>query len=101
MRRLLELVVRRGGRNARINGYRIGGRPKCAGVRGWRGVRDTHIGSFLGFAPADDPQVAVIVIVDEAGKRPDFARYFGAVRAEILQKTLAYLGYAPATGRRM
>jgi len=98
VRRLLELVVEEGGgRNARIKGYRIGGKTGTAQVY-VNGVvsRDTHIGSFIGFAPADDPKVAVIVIVDESVKRPDF----GAVTAlpfarDILQKTLAYLGYAP------
>ncbi len=100
MRKLLELVVEKGGgRNARISGYRIGGKTGTAQVY-VEGVvsRDTHIGSFLGFAPADDPQVAVIVIVDEAGKRPDFGAVTSAPFAkDILQKTLAYLGYAPAS----
>ncbi len=103
MRRLLELVVEKGGgRNARISGYRIGGKTGTAQVY-VDGVvsRDTHIGSFLGFAPADDPRVALIVIVDEAGKRPDFGAITAAPFArDILQKTLGYLGYAPAAEQK-
>ena len=100
MRKLLELVVEKGGgRNARIDGYRIGGKTGTAQVY-VNGVvsKDTHIGSFLGFAPADDPKVAILVIVDEAAKRPDFGAVTAAPFArEILQKTLAYMGIAPAT----
>ena len=103
MRRLLELVVEKGGgRNARIEGYRIGGKTGTAQVY-VNGVvsKDTHIGSFLGFAPADDPKVALIVIVDEATKRPDFGAITAAPFAkEILKKTLAYLGYAPDTKQK-
>ncbi len=103
MRRLLELVVEKGGgRNARIEGYRIGGKTGTAQVY-VNGVvsTDTHIGSFLGFAPADDPKVALLVIVDEAGKRPDFGAVTAAPFArDILQKTLNYLGYAPLTDRK-
>jgi stage V sporulation protein D (sporulation-specific penicillin-binding protein) len=100
MRKLLELVVEKGGgKNARIPGYRIGGKTGTAQVY-VNGVvsKDTHIGSFLGFAPADDPKVAILVIVDEAAKRPDFGAVTAAPFArDILQKTLAYMGIAPAT----
>jgi stage V sporulation protein D (sporulation-specific penicillin-binding protein) len=98
MRMLLEAVVSKGGgRNAHIEGYRIGGKTGTAQVYVDGAVSsDTHIGSFLGFAPADDPQVAVLVIVDEASKRPDFGSVTAAPFArDILKKTLSYLGYAP------
>ena len=103
VRGLLESVVEKGGgRNARIQGYRIGGKTGTAQVY-VNGVvsSDTHIGSFLGFAPADDPKVALIVIVDEAGKRPDFGAVTAAPFArDILQKTLAYLGCVPETEQK-
>ena len=103
VRSLLESVVEKGGgRNARIKGYRIGGKTGTAQVY-VNGIvsRETHIGSFLGFAPADDPKVAVIVIVDEASKRPDFGAVTAAPFArDILQKTLAYMGYAPTTDEK-
>ncbi|MCL1963707.1 MAG: penicillin-binding transpeptidase domain-containing protein, partial [Firmicutes bacterium] len=74
MRGLLENVVEKGGgRNAAIEGYRIGGKTGTAQVyKDGKIVHDVHIGSFVGFAPADDPQVAVLVIVDEAELQPDY-----------------------------
>lgn len=56
-RLLLERVVSEGGgKNAAIAGYRIGGKTGTAQVyKNGRVVRDTHIGSFYGFAPVNDP----------------------------------------------
>ena len=95
MRQLLEKVVKEGGgRNAYIEGYRIGGKTGTAQVYKDGVVSsDTHIGSFIGFAPIDDPQVAVLVIVDEANKGSDFGSVTAAPFAkDILEKTLNYLG---------
>ena len=94
VREILEAVVSGGsGKNAYIPGYRVGGKTGTAqkykdGVV----VRDTHIASFIGFAPADDPQIAVLVIVDE----PDVAIDYGSVVAApyaklIMESTLKYL----------
>ena len=100
MRRLLEDVVAEGGgKNAYISGYRVGGKTGTAQVY-VDGVvsRDTHIGSFVGFAPADDPQIAVILIVDEADVAVDFGSVTAAPYArEILERALIYLGVAPET----
>ena len=100
MRDLLEGVVREGGgRNAYIEGYRIGGKTGTAQVY-VDGVvsSSTHIGSFIGFAPIDNPQIALLVIVDEADKSPDFGSVTAAPFAkEVLDKTLSYLGYAKKT----
>ena len=96
MRTLLEGVVENGGgKNARVAGYRIGGKTGTAQVY-VDGVvsSDTHIGSFLGFAPMDDPKIAVLFIVDEAQKRPDFGSVTAAPFArDILLKSLNYMGY--------
>lgn len=95
MRGLLENVVEKGGgRNAAIEGYRIGGKTGTAQVyKDGKIVHDVHIGSFVGFAPADDPQVAVLVIVDEAELQPDYGGTTAAPFArQILEDTLAYLG---------
>ena len=55
-----------------------------------------HIGSFIGFAPADDPQIAVLVIVNEASVYVDYGGTTAApFAAQILQETLQYLGVAP------
>ena len=98
MRTLLEGVVAEGGgKNAAVPGYRIGGKTGTAQVY-VEGVvsSDKHIGSFVGFAPIDDPKVAVLVIVEEADVPIDFGSVTAAPFAkEILEQTLMYMGIAP------
>ncbi len=101
MRKLLEDVVAVGGaKNARISGYRIGGKTGTAQVyKDGRIVRNVHIGSFLGFAPADDPRIALLVIVDEADTPVDYGGTTAAPFArQILEDVLPYLGYQPDEG---
>lgn len=101
MRKLLEEVVAVGGaKNARIPGYRIGGKTGTAQVyKDGRIVRNVHIGSFLGFAPADDPRIALLVIVDEADTPVDYGGTTAAPFArQILEDVLPYLGYQPDEG---
>lgn len=101
MRILLEGVVEEGGgKNARVDGYSIGGKTGTAQVY-IDGVvsSDTHIGSFLGFAPMDDPAIAVLVIVDRADVPVDFGSVTAAPFArEILEQSLMYMGYAKDMG---
>lgn len=100
MRELLEMVVSEGGaKNAAIEGYRIGGKTGTAQVyKDGRIVRDVHIGSFLGFAPADDPRIALLVIVDEADVPVDYGGTTAAPFArQILADVLPYLGYKPSS----
>lgn len=100
MRELLEGVVKYGGgKNAAIPGYRIGGKTGTAQVY-IDGVvsSDTHIGSFLGFAPADEPRIAVLLIVEEADVPIDFGSVTAAPYArDVLQQSLMYMGIAPET----
>ncbi len=100
MRQLLEQVVSIGGaKNAKIDGYRIGGKTGTAQVyKEGRIVKDVHIGSFLGFAPADNPRIALLVIVDEADMPVDYGGTTAAPFArQILADVLPYLG-CPANG---
>ena len=98
MRTMLEGVVAEGGgKNAAIPGYRIGGKTGTAQlyVDGMVST-DKHIGSFLGFAPINDPQIAVLVIVEEADVAVDFGSVTAAPFArDILEQSLMYLGIAP------
>lgn len=98
MRTMLEGVVAEGGgKNAAIPGYRIGGKTGTAQLY-VDGVvsTDKHIGSFLGFAPINDPQIAVLVIVEEADVAVDFGSVTAAPFArDILEQSLMYLGIAP------
>lgn len=101
MRDLLEQVVSIGGaKNARIDGYRIGGKTGTAQVyKEGRIVKDVHIGSFLGFAPADDPRIALLVIVDEADTPVDYGGTTAAPFArQILADVLPYLGVKQQSG---
>ena len=100
MRELLRDVVDLGGgKNARIEGYAIGGKTGTAQVY-VDGVvsSETHIGSFVGFAPADDPKIAVLFIVDEADVPVDYGSVTAAPFArDILEQSLMYLGVMPET----
>ena len=98
MRALLEDVVALGGgKNAYLPGYHVGGKTGTAQVY-VDGVvlSSTHIGSFIGFAPANDPKIALILIVDEADVPVDYGSVTAAPFArDILERALNYLGVAP------
>lgn len=90
MRFLLEKVVSEGGGNkAYIEGYSIGG--KTATSQTLPRSSNRYISSFLGFAPADDPQVLVLVII----RNPTGIYYGGTIAApvarEIFENILPYL----------
>ena len=90
MRFLLEKVVSEGGGNkAYIEGYSIGG--KTATSQTLPRSANKYISSFLGFAPADDPQVLVLVII----RNPSGVYYGGTIAApmakEIFETILPYL----------
>ena len=100
MRVLLENVVTLGGgKNAYIPGYHVGGKTGTAQVYVNGAVSSaTHIGSFLGFAPANDPKLAVLLIVDEANVPVDYGSVTAAPYARsFLERALNYLGVAPDT----
>ena len=95
---LLENVVENGGgKNAYIKGYRIGGKTGTAQVyKDGRIVSDVHIGSFYGFAPADDPLISVLVIVKEAQVPVDYGGTTAAPFArQILEEALMVMGVEP------
>lgn len=90
MRYLLEKVVSDGGgQKAKIEGYRIGGKTATSQTL----PRSDHkyISSFLGFAPADDPRVLVLFIINN----PKGIYYGGQIAApmvkEIMENILPYL----------
>ncbi|SDY76198.1 stage V sporulation protein D (sporulation-specific penicillin-binding protein) [Evansella caseinilytica] len=79
IRRALEHVVAKGsGRGAYVDGYRIGGKTGTAQkAKDGRYLENNHIVSFIGFAPADNPQLVVYVAVDN----PKEVMQFGGVVA--------------------
>lgn len=80
MRELLTGVVAQGGgKNAQVEGYNVGGKTGTAQkYRDGQIVTGVHIGSFFGFAPAEDPKVAVLVTVDEAQVYSDYGSIVAA-----------------------
>ncbi|OPX88377.1 MAG: Stage V sporulation protein D [Pelotomaculum sp. PtaB.Bin104] len=91
---LLTSVVQKGsGRNAFVDGYGAAGKTGTAQVVGPGGyVSGKYVSSFMGYAPADDPQISVLVMVAE----PTGSDYFGSQVAApafkaVAQDTLRYL----------
>ena len=95
MRMLLENVVANGsGQNAYIKGYRIAGKTGTS-EKLPRG-NGKYVSSFVGFAPANDPKIACLVMLDEASN----GQYYGGLIAapvvgKILEDTLRYLKIEP------
>jgi stage V sporulation protein D (sporulation-specific penicillin-binding protein) len=92
MRDLLFSVVDEGtGKNAKVEGYAIGG--KTATSEKLHRKSGKYISSFLGFAPAEDPQVLALLLIDE----PEGVYYGGTIAApvvgELFSDILPYLGF--------
>ncbi|ADU30854.1 stage V sporulation protein D [Evansella cellulosilytica] len=102
IRRALEHVVAKGsGRGAYVDGYRVGGKTGTAQkAQGGRYLENNHIVSFIGFAPADDPQIVVYVAIDN----PKEVMQFGGVVAapivgNIMEDGLRALGVEKRDGQ--
>ena len=93
MRQLMEQVVLQGGgKNAYVAGYRIGGKSGTSQKLDSEN-ENARIGSFVGMAPADDPQIVVLVCLDEPHSFSSMGGTISApVVAEVMEKTLEYLG---------
>ncbi|QTM99331.1 stage V sporulation protein D [Sediminibacillus dalangtanensis] len=84
IRDALESVVAKGtGRGAYVEGYRVGGKTGTAQKVGKDGkyMSNNHIVSFMGFAPADDPEIVVYVAIDNP---KDTVQFGGVVAAPIV-----------------
>ncbi|PMC38340.1 stage V sporulation protein D [Bacillus sp. UMB0899] len=102
IRYALESVVALGsGKNAFVDGYRVGGKTGTAQkVKDGRYMENNHIVSFIGFAPADDPQIVVYVAVDNP---KDTVQFGGTVAApivgNIMRDVLPEIGVKPRKGQ--
>lgn len=106
MREVLESVVNtKGGSNAYIKGYRIGGKSGTSekiDKMNETGEENLYVSSYCGFAPADDPEIIMLVMVDEptATDQNGALMYYGSVVAcpvvsNTFKEALPYLGYYP------
>ncbi len=91
---MMEMVVSAGtGKNAYIPGYRVAGKT---GTSEKLTVDGEYIASFVGCAPADDPQIAVLIIIDE----PQGALHGGGaiaapVAGAVIEQALEYMNVEP------
>ncbi len=96
---LLEEVVSVGsGKNAYVKGYRVAGKTGTSekiDVYNATGEK-TYISSFIGFAPADDPEYAILVMLDTPSKSEIYGGIIAApVAGDVLADILPYLGVQP------
>ncbi len=92
-----DIVNGGGSKNAYVPGYRIAGKTGTSEKRDTVDNEDDVVASFCGFAPADDPQVAVLVFLDDPQTE---VRYGGTLSAPVAQKIfssiLPHLGVEPS-----
>ncbi len=99
VRLLLQDAVLNGtAMNGAVAGYSVGGKDGTAQKydEDGRVISDNHVATYVGFAPVEDPQVIVMVLVDN----PASGSHFGSTTAapyasRILEETLQYLNIAP------
>lgn len=94
MKKILESVVSEGtGSKAYIPGYRIGGKTATSEKLPRRSGK--YIASFMSFAPAENPQVMALVLIDEPQGVYYGGTVAGPVMQELLRNILPYLGIEP------
>ncbi|WP_010282678.1 stage V sporulation protein D [Bacillus timonensis] len=96
VRYALEHVVAKGsGGGAYVDGYRVGGKTGTAqkSKKGGGYLQNNHIVSFIGFAPADDPQIVVYIAVDNPKGTVQFGGVVAApIVGNIMRESLPLLG---------
>ena len=98
IRYALESVVAQGtGGKAFVDGYRVGGKTGTAQkAQNGRYLENNHIVSFIGFAPADDPQIVVYVAVDNPKGTVQFGGTVAApIVGNIIGDSLRSMGVEP------
>jgi len=95
----MEAVVQRGtGRRAQVPGYRVAGKTGTAQVPEDGGYGDKRLASFVGFAPAEDPALLVLVMLyDVKQDTAEGGRWAAPVFAEIMRRGLQHLGIPPSS----
>lgn len=87
------------GKNARVLGYAIGGKSGTSQKKQSLSGEDSqqeYIASFLGFAPADNPEIAVLVLLDNPHSYSSYGgRLAAPVVASVISEAMPYLGHDP------
>lgn len=92
---MMEQVVKGGtGRNGYVAGYRVAGKTgtseKLSGTDA-----SARIASFVGMAPANDPKIAVLIVVDEPKGQTGGGAVAAPIAAEVIENTMTYLNVEP------
>lgn len=99
MKEIMERVVEEGtGKKAKINGFMVGGKTGTAQIPDPRYggyYSDRYIASFIGFAPTEDPKLAMAVVVEAPRTRTHGGSVAGPIFKEIAQKVLFHMGVSP------
>jgi cell division protein FtsI (penicillin-binding protein 3) len=96
---LIKVVTEGTGKNANLLEYDVAGKTgtsQKAGVEGKWYSHQKYVGSFIAYAPAEQPRLCVLVMINE----PKNGAYYGGTVAapvvgEILKRSLLYLGVKP------
>lgn len=97
LRSALESVVLEGtGEAAQVVGYRVAGKTGTAQIAE-RGsyAADRYVASFIGFLPADDPELLVAIVIDEPWPAYHGSEAAAPAFAAVAERSMAYLGVAP------
>ena len=96
LRNYLESVVDGGtGKKAKVEGYRIGGKTGTA--EKLPREEGKYVLSFIGYAPVENPQIIVLVLLDETKYYSEGSGTAAPVAKEIFQNVLPYMGIEPST----
>jgi cell division protein FtsI (penicillin-binding protein 3) len=99
VKNIMKTVITEGGTgvNAALDGYSVGGKTGTSRKLDKNGQYsdNRHTASFIGFTPADNPEIAILVVIDEPK-----GKYYGGIVAapvfkQIAQQTLNYLNVPP------
>lgn len=88
---MMEAVVTSGtGKNAYVAGYRVAGKTGTSQKIGT--AKGEYVASFGCFAPANDPEIAVLILIDEPVGQINGGQICTPVAAQVIEKTLEYMG---------
>ncbi len=78
-------------KNSYVAGYRVAGKTGTSDVLAKGGATGEYIASFAGCAPANDPEISIIIVVNEPQGQTGGGAVAAPVAAEVIEKTLTYL----------
>lgn len=95
---MMKGVVDNGtGKNGYVAGYRVGGKTGTSTKLGEskKGEGDKYIVSFAAIAPSDDPEIAMIIIVDEPNQDLGGGALCAPIASEVIEESMSVLGIEP------